>query len=138
MIEIWDGQSDLRPLAEAWAKEIGIDADMDCAVEDLNSMLNDPDSDVIVLIDGGEVVGGMGITVQNISHTRELYSAERYWYILPGHRHLARGHINYAKQWSRDKGCVKMMICEWKYVSCARLYELLGFKVHETIYIGDL
>ena len=138
MISIWNGQSDLRPLAEAWAKEINIDADMDCAVEDLNSMLNDQDSDVIVLTDDGKVVGGMGITVQNISHTRELHSAVRYWYILPRWRTWAKGLVGYAQQWSRDKGCKRMMICESKYVPCGDFYKRMGFKVHETVYIGDL
>ena len=138
MIEIWDGQTDLRPLAEAWAKEISYDADIDCAVEDLDLMLKSQDSDVIVLTGGGCIVGGMGITTQGVSHTRELHSAVRYWYILPEFRWRAQSLIGHAKQWSRDKDCAKMMIVESKYVPCGDFYERMGFKVHETVYIGDL
>ena len=138
MIEIWDGQTDLRPLAKAWAKEIGYDADIDCAMEDLDLMLNFPDSDVIVLTGSGRIVGGMGITTQSVSHSRDLYSAVRYWYILPVFRHMAKELVNYAKDWSRKKGCAKMMIVESKYIPCGDFYERMGFKVHETIYIGDL
>jgi hypothetical protein len=120
MIEIWDGQTDLRPLAEAWAAETGIDADIDCGMEDLQLMLKSPDSDVLVL---GEpyagnprrwLMGAMGIAVQKVFHTTETYSAVRYWYVLPEFRFLAKGLVDAGKKWSREKGCVKMMICSNK------------------------
>lgn len=139
MIEIWNGQSDLKPLAQAWAEEIGVDADMSCVVEDLALMLNDPDSDVIINRFNVIIYGAMGITVQNVSHTKELHSAVRYFYILPERRHLARGMIVFAKKWSREKGCVKMMICESKLsLPCGDFYKAVGFTEYETVYIGDL
>lgn len=139
MIEIWDGQTDLRPLAEAWAKEIGIDADIDCAMEDLRIMYESPDSDVLLLYTNERLVGAIGITIQNISHTRELHSAERYIYVLPEYRAFAKSLIEAAKEWSRQRGCVKMMIGESTLSApCGKFYEALGFRVYETIYIGDL
>lgn len=139
MIEIWDGQTDLIPLAEAWVKECDIDIDMNCVAEDLDLMLRSPNADVIVMSEGSRVVGAMGITIQNISHTKELHSAERYWYILPKWRAWAKELVNYAKQWSREKGCVKMMIGSSKLsLSCGDFYKAMGFEEYETIYIGDL
>lgn len=139
MIEIWDGQTNLRPLAEAWAKEIGIDADIDCGMEDLELMLKSKDSDVLVLSGKGITIGAIGITLHNISHTRELHSAERYFYILPEFRFLAKILVEAAMKWSRKKGCVKMMIGESKLSTpCGDFYKAMGFTEYETIYIGDL
>lgn len=143
MIEIWDGQTDLRPLAEAWSKEITDFTDIDKGMNDLIEMREGLNSDVFVLKYEGKVVGAMGIIILDLFFSNEFHSAARYWYILPDYRFLARELVNYAKDWSRKMGCHKIMLGSNERgippnKTIDKFYELTGFKKHETIYIGDL
>ena len=139
MIEIWNGQTDLRPLAEAWAKECGVDADIEQGMRDL---LNLPAVFVLNIdMDDGtkRLVGAMGIAILDMFFTQDTYSAVRYWYVLPKYRSKAQSLISYACQWSKEMACTKMMICENKLsVPCADFYKAMGFEEFETVYIGDL
>lgn len=140
MIEIWNGQTDLRPLAEEWATEWQGDYDIEQGIRDLTFLSEGEHSDVIVLINSNlKVVGAMGIQVLDMFFTKESYSAVRYWYILPEYRSIAKSLVNYARKWSQEMACEKMMICENKLsVPCADFYKAMGFREFETVYIGDL
>jgi hypothetical protein len=146
MIEIWNGQSDLRPLAEEWAKEIVDECDIDKGMKDLVDMKEGPESDVFVLRHEDEVVGAMGIQVLNMFFTKEDYSAVRYWYILPKCRYMATCLVNYAKKWSVIHGCTKILMGSNKNgtqdsptsKTIDKFYEALGMQVHDIIYQGDL
>lgn len=145
MIEIWNGQTDLRPLAEEWAKEWSGEYDVEQGMRDLTSMGECVNSDVLVdIVLTGEVpektvVGAMGIQILDMFFTKDAYSAVRYWYILPNYRFEAKNFINYARKWSQKMACTKMMVCENKLsVPCGNFYKAMGFKEFETVYIGDL
>ena len=149
MIEIWDGQTDLRPLAEAWASECKGEIDIEQGIRDLTCLKESDNSDVFVLRHiftperdgcvGHHVVGAMGITILDMFFTKDTYSAVRYWYVLPKYRSKAQSLISYACQWSKEMACTKMMICENKLsVPCADFYKAMGFEEFETVYIGDL
>ena len=140
MIELWDGQTDLRPLAEAWSSECSLDLDIEQGMRDLTDLKESDNSDVFVLKNGDDIVGAMGITVLDMFFTKDCYSAVRYWYILPKYRSQARSFLmNSAQLWSRKMACTKMMICENKLsVPCADFYKAMGFEEFETVYIGDL
>lgn len=138
MIEIWDGQSDLKPLAEAWAKEWSGEYDIEQGMRDLISMKECVNSDVFVLM-ADRPVGAMGIQILDMFFTQDAYSAVRYWYIKPGFRYLAKDLVNYARKWSKEMACTKMMVCENKLsVSCGDFYKAMGFEEFEIVYIGDL
>lgn len=139
MIEIWNGQTDLRPLAESWAKEWSGEYDIEQGMCDLTCLRESADSDVLIMYDGVSIVGAMGIQVLDMFFTKDAYSAVRYWYVLPEFKSKAKDLINYARKWSRDMVCTKMMICENKLsVPCANFYKSMGFREFETVYIGDL
>ena len=149
MIEIWDGQTDLRPLAEAWASECEGEIDIEQGMRDLTSLKECVNSDVFVMknsippnaseLPQDKVVGAMGITVLDMFFTKDCYSAVRYWYILPDYRYFAKDLIHLARGWSKEMACTKMMICENKLsVPCADFYKAMGFEEFETVYIGDL
>ena len=142
MIEIWNGTTDLRPLAEAWAKEVTDIADIEEGMRDLTCMKEGEYSDVFVLKHEDKVVGAMGIIVLDLFFSKEFHSAARYWYILPKYRSLARELVNYAKKWSREKGCSKIMLGSNERTpgndTIDKFYETIGFKKHETIYVGEL
>ena len=139
MIEIWDGQTDLRPLAEAWAKECTGDYDIEQGMRDLTSLRECVNSDVLVLKEQGEVVGAMGIQILDMFFTKDCYSAVRYWFILPEFRFMAQRLIAYAQKWSREIACAKMMICSNKLsLPCDDFYKSMGFEEFETVYIGDV
>ena len=144
MIEIWDGQSDLRPLAESWAKEWSGEYDIEQGMRDLTSMRECVNSDVITLSTFGsdiptQVVGAMGIQILDMFFTKDAYSAVRYWYILPDFRYMAKDLINFARKWSQGMACTKMMVCSNKLsVPCDGFYKAIGFREFETVWIGDL
>ena len=139
MIEIWNGQTDLRPLAEEWAKEWSGEYDIEQGMRDLTSMRECVNSDVFVLSHDGVTGGAMGIQILDMFFTKDAYSAVRYWYVLPDFRSLASQLIIYACKWSRDMACTKMMICENKLsIPCGDFYKAMGFEEFETVYIGDL
>ena len=142
MIEIWDGQTDLRPLAEEWAKEWHGEYDIEQGMRDLTSMRECVNSDVLVLYElagRDNIVGAMGIQILDMFFTKDAYSAVRYWYILPEFRYMAKDFINFARRWSQNMACAKMMVCENKLsVPCGDFYKAMGFKEFETVYIGDL
>ena len=142
MIEIWNGTTDLRPLAESWAKEVTDIADIEEGMRDLTCMKEGEYSDVFVLKHEDKIVGLMGIVVLDLFFSKEFHSAARYWYILPKYRSLARELVNYAKKWSREKGCSKIMLGSNERTpdnyTIDKFYEAIGFKKHETIYVGDL
>ena len=145
MIEIWNGQTDLRPLAEAWAKEWSGEYDIEQGMRDLTCLSESTNSDVFVdvilsgVVPEKKIVGAMGITVLDMFFTKDCYSAVRYWYLLPDFRSEARNFVRYARKWSREMACEKMMICENKLsVPCAGFYKAMGFEEFETVYIGDV
>jgi hypothetical protein len=139
MIKIWDGKTDLRPLAESWLKECPGDYDVEKGLKDLHDMMELPNSDVFVFIVDSNVVGAMGITVLDMFFSKESYSAVRYWYILPEYRCSATSLIAFAERWSKKMGCTKMMICSNKLsLPCDDFYKKIGYREFETVYIGDL
>ena len=139
MIEIWNGTTDLRPLAESWATEWKGDCDIEQGIRDLTLMKEDPNSDVLIMKNGDDVVGVVGIQVLDMFFTQDSYSAVRYWYVLPKWRNAAMFLVCYAEEWSKEKACTKMMICENKLsVPCADFYKAMGFREFETVFIGDL
>jgi hypothetical protein len=143
MIEIWDGQTDLRPLAESWLDECPGDYDIEKGLRDLQDMNELSNSDVFILkndiVVDGIIYGAMGITVLDMFFTKEIYSAVRYWYILPNYRYLAPELIAFAEKWSKEMGCTKMMICSNKLsLPCDDFYKKIGYREFETVYIGDL
>ncbi len=142
MIEIWNGQTDLRPLAEAWAEEWQGEYDIEQGMRDLTSISEGEYSGVLVLYElagRDKVVGAMGIQVMNMFFTKDSYSAVRYWYILPEFRYMAKDFVSFARRWSQNMGCAKMMICDNRLsVSCSSFLKAVGFEEFETVYIGDL
>jgi hypothetical protein len=139
MIEIWDGQTDLRPLAESWLKECPGDYDIEKGLDDLCDLSGMANSELFILIDEKHPVGAMGITILDMFFTKESYSAVRYWYILPNFRYRAPELIAFAETWSKEMGCTKMMICSNKLsLPCDDFYKKIGYREFETVYIGDL
>jgi len=139
MIEIWDGQTDLRPLAEQWAKECPGDYDIEQGMRDLTDLSESLNSDVFVIKREGIVVGAMGITVLDMFFTKDSYSAVRYWYIFSEFRYMAKDLVKFARKWSKDMACTKMLICSNRLsLPCDDFYLAMGFREYETVYIGDL
>ena len=139
MIELWDGQTDLRPLAEAWVAEcVSGDYDIDKGMRDLQNLFKCEDSDVFVL-KSYQVIGAMGIQIVDTPYEDVKYSAVRYWYVLPEFRFMAKMLVDYARKWSLDKGCSKILMSNsTRTIDASAFYKAIGLREHETIFIGDL
>ncbi len=139
MIELWDGQLDLRPLVEQWVSELPGDYDIDKCVEDVKDLNDSENTAVFVLTSKGKPVGGLAISVLDMFFTQEPYAAVRYWYIMPRYRSKAKSLILAAKGFASGAGCHKLMVCSSKLSHPAEdFYTLMGFTEFETVYIGDV
>ena len=139
MIEIWDGQTDLRHLVEAWSKEWQGECDIEQGMRDLTYLKETDNAEVFVMKTGDEIVGALGITVLDIFFTKDCYSAVRYWYVLPQWRSHAMHLVRHASKWSKEMACEKIMLCSNKLsLPCDDFYKAMGFREYETVYIGDL
>lgn len=145
-----DDVSLLRPLVESWRdnadnSEFNFDMKVCVFLAQLKVMIESPGSDLLVLQSKeGRPLGLMGVmaTSSPIGNGWLLY--EHYWYIVPEHRGQgALKLLKAAEEWGRDRGCEKFSITASKLANrshdrICRLYERLGFKHFETVFIKDL
>jgi len=141
MIEVWDGEADLLPLAASWMNEaVPGEYNVYKGMKDLREMHDDEFSDVLVLKDFlGKVVGAMGIQVHDVFFTDRSYAAIRYWYVLPRFRWLARPFIKGAMRWAARHGCESLLVCSSKLCpNSDKFLTKMKFKLFETVYVGDV
>ena len=141
MIEVWDGEANLLPLATSWMNEaVPGEYNVYKGMKDLREMHDDEFSDVLVLKDFlGKVVDAMGIQVYDVFFTDISYAAVRYWYVLPRFRWLARSFIKGAMRWAARHGCESLLVCSSKLCpNSDKFLTKMKFKVFETVYAGDV
>ena len=136
----WDGKpEDMEDLAEAWANEVGVEYDLPTAMFDLQEMAKGELSDVLVLPHDGKIVGAMGIQVDDMFFTKDVYSSVRYVYILPKYRGLAKYLVIAGKNWARKHGCKKILVCSSGLSKASDdFWKLMDFDYFETVYVGDV
>lgn len=132
MIEVWNGQTDLQPLVESWSSEQQIDVEQ--CMRDLTSLRECVNSDVIVL-NVNDPVGLMGIQTVDMFFTKECYSNVPYWYVLDKYRFLIREMVDFARRWSKQMACEKILVCFNKFSVPAIE---MGLEKFETVYIGNV
>lgn len=140
----------LSPLIETWRKEsnasgFGMEIDSDRLLGHAEFLRDCPDTELLIMESKeGRVLGVMGlVVVPNIIESGQILN-EHIWYVLPQHRSKASlGFIKDAESWGKDNDCGHFMITASKMISdlhdrMCLLYNRLGFKLFETIYIRKL
>lgn len=133
----------------SWAKECNPNAfdmmlDYKATKETFNDMVKSPNADVLILFNKDSIVGVVGIVMFKSPIGAEAMATEHFLYVLSRHRGLGSIRlIKHAKKWAKDKGCSHIIFNASKMASdlhdrVCGLYERLGMKHFETVYIQDI
>lgn len=140
----------LRPIIEAWisdcnCEEMGISLDEDVYLKDLQRLIvNDVDSDLLVLEDNRKIVGFMGLETFDSPLGKQRVANEHYWYVMPEHRGISSlRFIRAAEDWARQNRCSHLILN----ASClasdlhdkiCKIYERKGLRLFESSYIKSI
>ena len=100
--------------------------------------------DIKEIVNKDNIVGVMGIVIFKSPIGTEMMATEHFLYVLGRHRGLGSIKlIRYAKKWAKEKGCSHIIFNASKMASdlhdnVCKLYERLGMKHFETVYIQDI
>jgi len=140
----------LKPIILEWQKEasgseFNLSIDADCHLNDLQSLITNPDTSLLVLYDDdNKPIGYMGVMAYQSPVGKEIVAQERYYYVSPSNRGF--GSIRLIKAtmaWAAAKNCshiqfsVNRMASNMHDRTC-QLYAMLGMKHFETSFIKEL
>jgi len=145
--EILREKGQLLSLTREWEKEVdwslGFNPSPEFLAEELDKLVSDPDSDVIVLIDS-EIVGMLALTIQKYPISNEIVASERAWFVKAEKRGVGSIRlIREAEMWAKEKGCTHFLMYASNLASglhdkVCRLYQRLGMKLFETSFVKEL
>ena len=139
----------LRPIAESWqeevrANEFGILTDVNKHLSELRSLVDNNNSDLIILYDEDEPVGYIGLRYFDSPTGNQRIAEEHYLYVIPEKRGLTSMRlIKNAKMLAKLKGCSHLILNASNLASdmhdkICGFYEKTGFMKFETSYITNL
>ena len=139
----------LRPIAESWqeearANEFGILTDVNKHLSELRSLVDNNNSDLIILYDEDEPVGYIGLRYFDSPTGNQRIAEEHYLYVIPEKRGLTSMRlIKNAKMLAKLKGCSHLILNASNLASdlhdkVCRVYEKVGMKKFETSYISEV
>jgi len=141
--------SELIPIAKAWEKEcncdkFGMKPNVEFFLTELNGLINNENSDVLILDTGNEIAGLMGLTIFKNPVSDGLAANEHFFYVLPQHRGISSVRmIKSAIEWAKNKGCSHLILNASRMASSlydrtCSLYEKLKFQEFEKSYIKKI
>lgn len=128
-------------IAESNCQQMDIDLDESVYYGDLEKLIINTDSDLLVLQNDDGIIGFMGLRVFNSPLGRQKIANEHYWYVLPRYRGMASlRFIKAAQKWAKEKDCSHLMMNASAMASglhdkVCRVYELFNMKKFETTYL---
>ncbi len=139
----------LRPIAKAWqdeaqANKFGIITDVNKHLFELRSMVDNNNSDLIILYDESEPVGYIGLRYFDSPTGNQRIAEEHYLYVIPEKRGLTSMRlIKNAKYLAKLKNCSHIIFNASNLASdlhnkLCRVYEKMGFAKFETSFITEL
>ena len=140
----------LRPIADAWQEEcmaddFGILADdVDRYLGELQSMAASDDADLLVLYEGRQPVGYIGLQYFDSPLGNQKMANEHFFYVIPDKRGIASMRLmKLAKQCAKAKGCSHVIfnasnLASGLHRKVCRLYERMNMKHFETSYISEV
>jgi len=149
-IKLFNGDIEtLRPIAESWqdeaqANKFGIITDVNKHLFELRSMVDNNNSDLIILYDESEPVGYIGLRYFDSPTGNQRIAEEHYLYVIPEKRGLTSMRlIKNAKYLAKLKNCSHIIFNASNLASdlhnkLCRVYEKMGFAKFETCFITKL
>jgi len=140
----------LLPIIESW-KEEAVTNDLGIAVEDtgkylaeLHDMAFGNNSNLLVLYDGDDPVGYLGLRYFISPLSQQKMANEHYYYVIPDKRGMASIRLlKDAKILAKIKGCSHIILNASNLASSlhdkvCEFYKRLGMKKFETSYIQEI
>lgn len=147
-IEYWTDSEKLIPLLKLWYAQqqcdsLGIDANIDIYVKDMNKWLGNLGGVILAAIDKDELVGFLALITAPSEFGDQVWSYEKGWYVKPETNGAALRLYKKAEKWSRDKGCSHFVMTASNAASglhdkVCRFYRRMGMKKFETSFIKDI
>ena len=139
----------LTMIAESWREEcnsgeFGLDTNMIDFLAELDEMIHDEYSTLIVMKRDGKPVGLMGMVINKSPFGRNWIANEHFWYVLPEHRGVSSIRmIEFAFRWAKQKGCSHVMMNASYLASdlhdkVCEIYEKFGMKKFESVYLVEV
>ncbi len=140
----------LRPVVEAWQdividNEFGIIAnDVDKFLIGLGELASNSDSDLLVLCDGGDPIGYIGLNYFMSPLGDQRMANEHFFFVIPEKRGLGSMRLlKAAKALAKEKGCTHFIMNASNLASdlhdkVCDFYERLGMEKFETSYISEV
>lgn len=139
----------LLPLINEWkkespGKEYGLRLDTPHFLVELQTMIDSDYGDVLVLVEGEEVIGMLGLFMQKSPLSSQVIAKEFAWYVLPKHRGISSLRlVKAAKLWAKLSKCSHLLLTASRvaggmYDKVCKLFEKTGFTNLETAYITEV
>lgn len=131
-------------MAECNQEEFGMEINPVKVMKDIIDLMSNPDKDLFVKINDGQVVGLMGMK-KYISHLcDDAIASEHFWYVLPEYRGSGlRQWIETAREWANEKECKHFIINASNLSSdlqdkLSRVLKKIGMRHIESSFIMNL
>ena len=139
----------LRPLVKAWKEscscdKFGLEADVNILLVDVLELVANESSALLLLQDGDEIIGLMGLVKFKSPFGTEYVANEHYMYIQEGRGSMGSVRfIKAAEDWARSHGCSHLMMNASNAASelhdkVCKLYERRDMLKFETSYIKEI
>jgi hypothetical protein len=150
VVEVFAGDvSVLEPLARKWEQEcngvkMGIHLDCETHLKDLQGLVDGTLSDLLILRNGEEIIGYMGLQIIDSPIGNQKTANEHYWYVIPERRGVSSLRlIHAAEAWAQMNKCSHLLMSASYLASdlhdkTCRLYERFGMSPFETTFIKQV
>jgi GNAT superfamily N-acetyltransferase len=131
-------------LAAAGVYDKGVKLDYDVIMSDMALWMESDDADMIGLFDGDDLVGVLAIFSVPSYLGRQVFAAEKYWYVTPSCRTGSKLLLDAAKKWAKDHGASHLissascLMGDEIHERLGRFYRSRGFELFETMYITEV
>ena len=138
----------VMPVLDAFGKDCGLEEtwgplDREGFTRCWGTMLSAGIAFLVLLEDGPDVVGAMGVCIAPSTYWPFLMSSETFWYVYPAHRRGtgAVRMLKVAEQEAKRRGCRVVSAGHkvfWNAENMARLYKARGYRPHDLIYVKEI
>jgi hypothetical protein len=139
----------IRPLATEWkdfctCDQFGLEVDINTFLAGLMDLVDGEKSDLLLLMDGDDIIGLMGITKFQSPFGKEQVANEHYMFIKQGCSVTGSTRlISAAQDWAKLKGCSHLIMNASNAASelhdkVCKFYKRLGMNKFETSFIKEI
>jgi RimJ/RimL family protein N-acetyltransferase len=130
----------ILPCARAFCSKLGWPLDESAYILQMMNLISGGRGAIFLLEDGGEIVGGLGGSIENDEISNRPLAVEKFWYVDEAHR-ATSGAIKLLalfERWADQSGAVHKCMIAMEASDPEKmdaLYRRLGYRKLQTTYI---